>query len=142
MGIIEDIKGIFTEKTIVGLGYATVSGLASAVLGGVFEKASNENKYMGYAGNIVGAGLMAWIAEKMGHPEWKGYAVFGALFPPVWQAVTEKINPDEMANKVAGNLGLTWHKAAMSVPTPTTVVVEAAQPAPAQPQPQQEEIMI
>ncbi|WP_297553012.1 hypothetical protein, partial [Thermococcus sp.] len=98
MGFVEDIKNIFTEKTVVGLGYATVSGLASAVIGGVLERAGNGNKWLGYFGNVLGAGLMSWVADKMGHPEWRGYAVFGALFPPIWEWVNDKVSPDQLAD--------------------------------------------
>jgi len=130
MGIVDNIKAIFTEKTVVGLGYATVSGLASAVLGGVLERASNGNKWLGYFGNVLGAGLMSWVADKMGHPEWRGYAVFGALFPPIWEWVSDKISPEQLADKVATNLGLTWSRAAMSAPVAAPVTVTVA-PAPA-----------
>jgi len=140
MGFVEDIKNIFTEKTVIGLGYATVSGLASAVIGGVLERAGNGNKWLGYFGNVLGAGLMSWVADKMGHPEWRGYAVFGALFPPIWEWVNDKVSPDQLADKVASNLGLTWNKVAMSAPVaqPITVAVTPA-PVETQPAPVEEE---
>ena len=125
MGFLDEIKSIFQEKTIMGLGYATVSGLAAGTLGALFERWTN-NKYAAYIGDIIGGGIMAYVADKyFGHPEWKGYAVFGSLFPPIWEVVTDKISPDELANKVGESLGLTWEKAAKSAYSqPVTVTVE------------------
>jgi len=94
-GFVDEIKSIFTEQTFMGLGYATVSGLASATLGALLGKATN-NKYAQYLGYIFGGAAMAYIADRfLGKPGWKGYAIFGALFPPVYNWVTEKINPEE-----------------------------------------------
>lgn len=131
MGFMEEVKGIFTEKTVVGLTYAAGSGIVSGVLGALMQRAGSGNKYLGYVGNIFGAGLMAWFADKLGHPEWKGYAVFGSLFPPVWEFVTDKISPDELANKVAMGLGMSWQQAATQYYAPAQPVQLTVTPAPA-----------
>ncbi len=142
MGMFDEIKSIFTEKTITGLGYATVSGLAAGTLGALFERWTN-SKYAAYLGDIIGGGVMAYVADRyFGHPEWKGYAVFGALFPPVWEAVTDKISPDDLANKVGASLGLTWNQAAKATYTqPVQVTVVPSQPVNPQPVPQEQEVL-
>ena len=141
MGMLEEIKSIFTERTIAGLGYATVSGLAAGTLGALFERWTN-SKYAAYLGDIIGGGIMAYVADRyFGHPEWKGYAVFGALFPPVWEAVTDKISPEDLANKVGASLGLTWNQAAKTTyAQPVAVTVTPVQPAP-QPVPAEQEVL-
>ena len=142
MGMFDEIKSIFTEKTITGLGYATVSGLAAGTLGALFERWTN-SKYAAYLGDIIGGGVMAYVADRyFGHPEWKGYAVFGALFPPVWEAVTDKISPDDLANKVGASLGLTWNQAAKATyAQPVQVTVVPSQPVNPQPVPQEQEVL-
>lgn len=123
MGFVEEIKSIFSEKTIVGLGYATVSGLLSGTLGAIFERYA-KSKYASYLGDIIGGGIMAYVADRyLGHPEWKGYAVFGALFPPVWEAVTNKISPEQIAQKATMALGLTWQEGASEAYQPVVVEV-------------------
>lgn len=137
MEFVEEIKSIFSGRTIAGLAYATVSGLASGTLGAFFEKWF-KSKWAGYVGDIFGAGVMAYVADRyFGHPEWKGYAVFGALFPPIWEAVTDKISPEQIAQKASMALGMTWQEGATQAYQPVVVEVSPApaqtQPAPSQP---------
>jgi len=141
MGFVDEIKGIFNEKTIMGFGYATVSGIASGVLGALAGKFF-KSKWGEWLGYILGSAGMAYVADKfLKHPEWKGYAVFGGLFPPVWELVTDKINPEELANKVGTSLGLTWEKAATNYyAKPVQVEVVPVQTTPAQPAPAEEVI--
>jgi len=129
-GFVDEIKSIFTEKTFEGLGYATISGLASATLGALLGKATG-NKYVQYAGYVLGGATMAYVADRfLGKPGLKGYAVFGALFPPIYNWVTEKINPEELATKAAMSLGLNWSQAAETV---IVQPVEVPQPKPVAP---------
>jgi len=147
MGIFDEIKSIFQEKTIAGLGYATVSGLAAGTLDALLKMWAGNNKYakyIGYIGDILGAGVMAYVADKyLGHPEWKGYAIFGGLFPPVWEWVkTSVYNPEEAAKKVGASLGLTWHQAAASAyGQPVTVTVAPVKSVEPVPTPAQEEFL-
>ena len=136
MGFVDEIKGIFQEKTVMGMGYAVASGLASGVLGALIGRYT-KSKWGEYLGYIVGSAGMAYVADKwLKHPEWKGYAYFGGLFPPVWELVTDKISPDDLANKVGASLGLTWEQAAMSTYAPAQPVTLTVTPvAPAQPAP-------
>jgi len=131
VGFVEEIKGVFTEKLISGMGYSIVSGLASGTLGALLGRYAN-NKWASWLGYIFGGAGMAYVAEKfLKHPEWKGYAVFGALFPPVWELVTDKINPEDLANKVAMGLGLSWQQAATQYYAPAQPVQLTVTPAPA-----------
>jgi len=142
VGIVDEIKTIFKEDTIMGFGYAAVSGLASGTLGALLERYAN-SKWAGYFGNLVGAGIMAYVADKyLGKPQLKSYAIFGSLFPPIWEVVTDKISPEDLANKVGASLGLTWRQAATQVYTaPAQPVTLAVETKPAEVQPIEEEYL-
>jgi len=130
MGFVEEIKSIFNEKMITGMGYAVASGLLSGALGAILERYSNGSKWAAWLGYIVGAGGMAYIADEFfKHPEWKIYAAFGGLFPPLWELVTDKISPEDIASKVSAGLGMTWQTAATQYyapAQPVSLTVEAA----------------
>lgn len=141
MGFVEEIKSIFSEKTVMGMGYAIASGIASGVLGALIGRYAN-SKWGEWLGYIIGAAGMAYAADKfLKHPEWKGYAVFGGLFPPLWEVITDKINPEELANKVGAGLGMTWQTAATQYYAPAQPVSLTVEAAPAQPQPVEEEFL-
>ncbi len=137
-GFVDEIKTIFNERTIEGLGYATISGLASATLGALLGKAT-KNQYAQYLGYIIGGAGMAYVADKLlNRPNLRGFAIFGAIFPPVYGWVTQKINPEELANKTAMALGLNWEKGAThalavyEIPS-TTRLSQISNPQPASP---------
>ncbi len=137
MGFVEEIKGLFQEKTLMGMGYAVVSGLASGTLGAILER-YGKSKWAGWLGYILGGAGMAYVADRfLKKPELKGYAYFGSLFPPIWEIVTDKISPEEMANKVSASLGLPWYQAVSTTyaapAQPVTLTVTPTETAPAQP---------
>jgi len=137
LGIMDDIKGLFSESTIMDFGYSIASGLTSGAVGALLQRHTN-SKYAAWLGYILGGAGMAYVADRfLAHPELKNYAYFGALFPPLWEIVTDKISPDTIAGKLSAGLGMPWRSAVtttysapvvVSAPvtpsTPTSTVVD------------------
>ena len=140
MGFVEEVKGIFNEKLFTGFGYAVVSGLASGTVGAILQR-YGKSKWAAWLGYIIGSAGMAYVAERfLKHPEWKEFAYFGGLFPPLWEAVTDRISPDQIANKVSASLGLPWYQAVTTTYTaPAKQVTLTVSPQPTQPVSAEEE---
>ena len=140
-GVLDYIKEFFRQETIKNMGYAVLGGFVGAVTGGVIQRALGKTDQTGrlikFLGSLAGGALTAWAVDRFLHDRVGAYwALFGSAFPPVYEWVTETINPDEYANKIAQKMGIAWSagaQAAMGAP----VVVEI--PASTTPQVPQEQ---
>lgn len=135
-GIVDYIKEVFRSDFWKDILYASAGGLAGAFTGALVQKITNTDdttttgKIVQLGGSLLGGAIAAVAIENFAKDRAGAYwAMFGSVFPPIYEIITDKINPAQYAEKVASSMGLTWAggaKAAMTIPvTVTAPVVEA-----------------
>ncbi|MCD6372815.1 MAG: hypothetical protein J7L37_04625 [Thermococcus sp.] len=124
LGFVDDLKEMFQVKTWENALYLVAGGYAGGILGSIFGRMANGDKWAQWLGYISGGAVASYIIKKFfNNDAGARSAMVGSIVFPLWEVITDKINPEEIANKAAMTLGLPWSQG-------VTMVATASAPAP------------
>jgi len=142
LGFIDELKNMLQVKTFESAGYMILGGYVGGILGSVVGRylKSDWGRWIGY---LLGGAGSAYLVKKFLHNDsGAAHAMLGSIIFPLWEVVTDKIDPEELANKVSGALGMPWSQAITTTyaARPVRVEVVPVRATPAQPAPAEEVI--
>ena len=139
-GFMDYLRDLVKQETWKNLLYMAGGGVVGAITAGVLQRLGNvsdttaSGKIVKLLGSAVGGALTGTIVSKYLHDETGArYAFFGSIFPPIYEFIKDKIQPDQIAEKVAMGIGGAWYKGAQAAMSAPVVIEVPAAPAPAQP---------
>jgi hypothetical protein len=129
------VKEVFSQDFIKDVLYASGGGIVGAVTGGVVQRLAGKTdadltgRLVKILGSVGGGALTAYFINRFtGDTRGAKWALFGSVFPPIYEWITEKINPEQYAEKIAQSMGITWYSGASQAYQPVVVSVTPATP--------------